>query len=107
MSTKYKHPKEVPLQVIVARLRELATVITKGRDSQEREFTMSIPAECDRDADIVINEAANRIGALQSQVAELESMVKVFRGCIDTQLLPKQASPCNVKIRQLVGDSNV
>ena len=73
MSTKYKHPKEVPLQVIVARLRELATAITKGRDSQEREFTMSIPAERDRDADIVINEAANRIGALQSQVAELEA----------------------------------
>ena len=69
MSTKYKHPKEVPLQVIVARLRELATAITKGRDSQEREFTMRVPAECDRDADIVINEAANRIGALQARAA--------------------------------------
>ena len=73
MSTKYEHPKEVPLQVIAARLNELATAITKGRDSQEREFTMRIPAECDRDADIVINEAANRIGALQARVAELES----------------------------------
>ena len=44
---------------------------------------------------------------LHERIYELECMVKVFRGCIDTQLIPMRGSPCNVKIRQLVGDSNV
>ena len=83
MSTKYKNSSDVPIDVIVARLKELSDAITGGRESQSREFTMRIPAECDRDADLVISEAANRIEQLraanrdlQARVAELEDLIR-------------------------------
>jgi len=179
MSTKYKNSKDVPISLIVDRLNELSAAVTKGREAQEREFTMRIPAECDRDADIVISQAANIIERLQARVAELEPfinqapvetgvcmcgeemyrhssqpnhtpmdswdyerdlilrndadnaeeptmpdngpwitktiieleeriaelecMVKVFRGCIDTQVLPGQGSRCHKIVYDLVG----
>jgi hypothetical protein len=70
MSTQYKSPKEVPTSALIARLKELADAVTKGRESVGREFTMRVPAECDRDADIVMSEAARRLAALESQAAQ-------------------------------------
>ena len=64
MSRKYKDSCEVPLDVLCKRLEELSYAVTKGRDSVKKEFTMSIPAEVDRDADIVICEAAIRLKLL-------------------------------------------
>ena len=64
MSTKYKRTKEVPTEILVARLKELADAITKGREAVDREFTMRVPAECDRDADLVLAEAARRLEKL-------------------------------------------
>ena len=61
MSTKYKNTRDVPLDVLVARLNELSDAIRGGKDTRDREFTMRIPAECDRDADLVIAEAAKRL----------------------------------------------
>ena len=73
MSTKYKNSSDVPIYVIVARLKELSDAITGGRESQSREFTMRIPAECDRDADLVISEAANRIEQLRAANRDLQA----------------------------------
>ena len=64
MSTKYQNSKDVPMEVLIARLDELADAVAGGRESQSREFTMRIPAECDRDADLVIAEAARRLKSL-------------------------------------------
>ncbi len=64
MSTKYKHGDKVPNSVLAARLDELAEAVTKGSDAVNREFTMRIPAELDRDADLVLSEAANRLNEL-------------------------------------------
>lgn len=64
MSTKYKRTKEVPTDILIARLKELADAITKGREAVDREFTMRVPAECDRDADLVLAEAARRLEKL-------------------------------------------
>ena len=61
MSRKYSNSPEVPTEVLVNRLKELSSAITTGRNVQEREFTMRIPAECDRDADLVLAEAAKRL----------------------------------------------
>ncbi len=61
MSTKYQESKDVPTETIYARLDELSTAITKGRAVFEREFTMRVPAELDRDADLVLNIAAKRL----------------------------------------------
>jgi len=46
--------------------------------------------------------AANAM--LTDRVEELETMVKVFRGCIETGLFPKPGSPCQMKIFELVGE---
>lgn len=61
MTTKYKKSSEVPTAVLANRLEELADAVTKGCDAVDREFTMRIPAECDRDADLVLSEAARRL----------------------------------------------
>ena len=59
MSTHYKHNDEIPVTIIIARLRELATAVTKGREHVAREFVMRIPAERDHDADLVLSYAAS------------------------------------------------
>ena len=61
MSRKYNSNSEVPTEVLINRLKELSNAVTEGRSSLEREFTMRIPAECDRDADIVLAESAKRL----------------------------------------------
>ena len=40
---------------------------------------------------------------LEERIAELECMVKVFRGCIEMQTLPGQGSRCHKKVYDLVG----
>lgn len=62
MTTKYQEPGDVPNDVLCTRLEELAEA-SQHRLSRDREFTMRVPAEVDRDADIVLTEAAKRIRA--------------------------------------------
>jgi len=38
------------------------------------------------------------------RIEELETMVKVFRGCIETGMMPKPGSPCQRKVFELVGE---
>ena len=40
---------------------------------------------------------------LEERNAELETMVLVFRGCIDTQVFPARASRCHRLVHHLVG----
>ena len=94
MSTKYQNSADVPLDVIIARLKELSDAVAGGRESQGREFTMRIPAECDRDADLVIGEAARRLEQAQTRVAELEKCVDDGS---DAWLLRKQAAASKMK----------
>jgi hypothetical protein len=61
MSTKYKESKHVPTSILCERLDVLSEAITKGKDSINREFTMRVPAELDRDADLVLCESARRL----------------------------------------------
>src|SRR5690554_4533932 len=77
MSTKYRNSRDVPLDIIIARLNDLSDAVTGGRESQEREFTMRIPAECDRDADLVIGEAASRLAKLHAENEALRARVAV------------------------------
>ena len=73
MSTIYKNSKDVPMEVLLERLDELADAARNGRETQDREFTIRIPAECDRDADLVISQAVIIIRELQAKVSELEA----------------------------------
>ncbi len=74
MSTKYKSSKEVPLETLTNRLMYLSKVIRgvfgDRKNRIEDEFTMRIPAECDRDADLVLSEASRRLIKLEQQLAE-------------------------------------
>ena len=89
MSTKYKFSDEVPSDVLVARLRELSDAITKGSKMIASEFYMSIPAQVDRDADLVLSGAAKRIEDLLKQLKQkdeeierLNEEVVKFAGCL-------------------------
>ena len=71
MSTKYGMTDRVPTEVLAARLEELSNVLTtQGKDAIAHEFTMRIPAEMDRDADLVLYAAANRLLELEQKVTE-------------------------------------
>jgi len=73
MSNKYKYGDKIPLEVITARLLELIEAITAGDygKSVEREFTMRVPAELDRDADCILSEASLRLESQERDIAEL------------------------------------
>jgi hypothetical protein len=69
MSRVYDSPEKVPNSVLADRLEVLSDAIVermKGDDGKamDREYTCRIPAEVDRDPDIVLQEAAERIRRL-------------------------------------------
>jgi hypothetical protein len=57
-----------PHERLVGRLRELADAVTQGRDAVAREFTMRVPAEPERDADLVLSKAADELDRLRAEV---------------------------------------
>jgi len=71
MSTKYQKSSEVPTEVLLARVDELINAITGDRTdgSFRNEFTMRIPAEVDRDADLVLQEVADRLDKSEKVLA--------------------------------------
>lgn len=87
MSNKYKDGDKVPASVICDRLYVLSCALTtQGRDAFEREFTMRIPAELDRDPDLVMSRAANIIEEQQEEIAQLrEQLSKAWEiiKCVD------------------------
>lgn len=71
------------IERIAARLDELADVVTQGREAVEREFTMRIPAEPYRDADLVLSTAArllreNMASTEQQQAEDLSAEVSTL-----------------------------
>ena len=68
MDIKYKTPEEVPSSVLCARLDVLSDAVTKGKNRIEREFYMSIPARLDKDADLVLSIASQRIKDLERKL---------------------------------------
>ena len=79
MSNKYKDCDEVPNEALCKRLKELSKAVTKGREGLHREFTMRIPAELDRDADLVLSIAARRIESLRQQLEEAKILIGVAK----------------------------
>ncbi len=69
MSNKYKHGDTVPPEVLCERLDALADAVTQGKKGIDREFYMSIPAQLDNDADLVISQSSKLI---TDQAAEIE-----------------------------------
>lgn len=105
MSTQYKKPSEVPTDTLIIRVENLADAVTKGESGKD-EFTMRIPAECDRDADIVLTEFARRFKELEKQLAKAnesalfykEQYEKTDREC--TKLAMRE-SKANERVKRL------
>jgi len=90
MSNKYKFGDKVPSDVLCNRLDELANAVTKGRDGINREFYMSVPAELDHDADLVISEASRRIDDLSKQVEKWKQVAE------DAAIANTKAEACGI-----------
>ena len=78
MTNKYEDTNQVPDQVLLTRVAELVDAVTKG-SAGLNEFTMRVPAECDRDADLVLTELIiryrnliERAEAAEKRLAEVE-----------------------------------
>lgn len=80
MSTKYQNSNEVPIEVLINRLSELSDAIVRGKESFNREFIMRIPAERDRDADLVLAEAARRLIKLEQQLKTCRNDIEIIDG---------------------------
>lgn len=78
MSNQYKHGDYVPTDVLANRLDELSDAVTKG-DAGRNEFSMRVPAEMDRDADLVLDAAAKRLRELQAQLDRIQ-LAEVLAG---------------------------
>lgn len=91
MSTKYQQSTEVPTEVLVKRLDELSDAVVarmQGNNAKfQREFTCRIPAELDRDADLVLSGAAMRLSELVKRVEELEKTLSKCERVIRYQLM--------------------
>lgn len=61
MSTHYSSSKRVPTEVLATRLDQLSRAVADGPEVVRREFTMRVPVEIDRDADVVLPECARRL----------------------------------------------
>ena len=58
---------------LVKRLRELSNAVTRA---DWNEFSMRIPVEKDRDADLVLLQAADKIAALEADAARMDWIQK-------------------------------
>jgi hypothetical protein len=61
---------------IIDRLHEIANAIA---DANYSELTMRIPAEPDRDADLVVSSAAREIARLRAELAECKQDAERYR----------------------------
>lgn len=68
MSTKYKTSEEIPSKVLSDRLKYLSNKITDGNNDLSRDFYMSIPAQLDHDADLVLMYSARRLMKLEKEL---------------------------------------
>jgi len=78
MSNQYDNSRDVPNEKLIARLEELSDAVTCGKEGLDREFTMRIPAECDRDADLVLAESARRLRELTAVKARIKELEKAL-----------------------------
>lgn len=75
MSKKYDNSRDVPTEALTNRLYELSDAVTCGQKGLDREFTMRIPPECDRDADLVLAESARRLRTSDTALAAAEARI--------------------------------
>ena len=78
MTKNYKPGDHIPSVELSRRLSELSKAVTQGPEAVRREFTMRVPAELDRDADLVLSEASRRIMQLEAALRAMLALDKSF-----------------------------
>ena len=73
MGAKYQKTVDVSLEIICKRLEELSDAVTSGKERTLREFSMRVPAEVDRDADLILSGAAMRLKEQDKEIERLKS----------------------------------
>lgn len=91
---------------LCARLRELSHAVTQGPEAVRREFTMRVPAERDRDADLVLSRSADLIERLVRELADERKLsAAMSRDCNATALernrLQADLAQANAKLAQV------
>ena len=77
MSKLHQHGKDVPTSTLANRLRELSAAVANGYTSGP-EFYLNSPAEFDRDADLVLAEAARRLVQFSNAGSEAQRLDEAF-----------------------------
>jgi hypothetical protein len=72
MSSKYKDGDVIPTEVLCERVKELIRLIMSG-EVRHPDFTMRVPAELDRDADLVLHAIVERIEQLEQHLSAVQS----------------------------------
>ena len=85
----------------VARLRELVKVITRGRIA-DGEFSMRIPADEDRDADLVLSWAARKIESLSAPVGDVGDAAKELQNVVIPRLVLNEDTVSAKHVRQAI-----
>ena len=49
-----------------------------------------------------LRDDAEAIETVEGQLADLQCMVQVFRGCIETGIMPAMGSECHKKVEELL-----
>lgn len=79
MSTKYKRSEDVPTDALAERLKELADICVSQQAKMCADFSMRVPAELDRDADLVLAESARRLTVLTAALTAAQEEARIFR----------------------------
>jgi len=81
MSNKYKNSEDVPTEMLVNRLKELVNALVDRPSSKtwSSEFTMRIPAELDRDADLVMSELGRRLLQVTAERDALQAKLHIHQ----------------------------
>lgn len=70
---------------LAGRVSQLSRAVTEGPEGWHREFTMRVPAEPDRDADIVLSRAAAELTELAGRVEAQEDALAGMAGEVERQ----------------------
>ena len=97
---------DVPTEVLVSRLNELAHSVTLGPDAVRQEFNMHIPTELDHAVDWILSGAAKELERLQRQNAAYEKSLNTVYELKDGYSQEYQMIAAEVldRIKNLGGD---
>lgn len=102
MSNQYKEFKDVPTHIIAERVVELGEKVASGDFS---DFSMRVPGEYDRDADLVMTGAGLRLNELQAQADKAEAALAAANAQIEAMAIDLEAA--NKKLAELEGQKPI